>query len=279
MEMEFDTKQMSPADHAALIDAVRRLEQVGPALRLSRIVGRQLNFVKRLAPEKAAKLIDGATMAALRAALRAAIASLAGKPVRNRNRAHKIIAAASGAAGGALGLVSLPFELPLTTTVMLRSIADIARAEGEDLAQAESALACLEVFALDGRELGADVSESGYFAVRTLLARSVSEAARYIASRGIIDETAPALLRLLAQIGSRFGLVVSQKLLAQATPAIGAVGGAAINLAFIDHFQSLAKGHFTVRRLERLYGEAYVRDEYKRIAAAHNPDEIQPPAA
>ncbi len=111
------------------------------------------------------------------------------------------------------------------------------------------------------------------------MARSVSEAARYIASRGIIDETAPALVRLLAQIGSRFGVVVGQKFLAQATPALGAVGGAAINLAFIDHFQSLAKGHFTVRRLERQYGEVYVRDEYQRIAAARIPDEIRPPAA
>jgi hypothetical protein len=279
MEIEFDTRPMSPADHAALIDAVRRLEEVGPALRLTRIVGQQLNFIKRLAPERVARIIDGATMAAMRAALRVAVASLAGKPVRDRNRMHRIMAAASGAAGGALGLVSMPFELPLTTTVMLRSIADIARAEGEDLAAPESALACMEVFALDGRDIGADVSESGYFAVRAVLARSVSEAARYIASRGIIDETAPALVRLMAQIGSRFGLVVSQKFLAQATPAIGAVGGAAINFAFIEHFQSLAKGHFTVRRLERVYGDAYVRSEYQRIAAARSPDEIQPPAA
>ncbi|MGO9392741.1 EcsC family protein [Rhodoblastus sp.] len=279
MNVQFDTSQMSPADHAALIDAVRRLERVGPALRLSRMVGRKLNLAKGLAPEKVGKIIDGAAMAAMRAALRAAIASLAGKPLQNRNRAHKLMAAASGAAGGALGLVSLPFELPVTTTVMLRSIADIARSEGEDLGKPEAALACLEVFALDGREIGANVTESGYFAVRTLLARSVSEAARYIASRGIIDETAPALVRLLAQLGSRFGVVVGQKFIAQATPALGAFGGAAINLAFIDHFQSLAKGHFTVRRLERQYGEVHVRDEYQRIAAARFPDEIRPPAA
>ncbi|WP_294534661.1 EcsC family protein [uncultured Rhodoblastus sp.] len=279
MNIQFDTSKMSPADHAALIDAVQRLEHVGPALRLSRAVGRKLNFAKGFAPERVSKIIDGAALAAMRAALRAAIGSLAGRPMRDRNRSHKIMAAASGAAGGALGLVSLPFELPLTTTVMLRSIADIARAEGENLDDPEAALACLEVFALDGREVGANVAESGYFAVRTLLARSVTEAARYIASRGLIDETAPALIRLLAQLGTRFGLVVSQKMLAQATPAIGAFGGAAINIAFIDHFQSLAKGHFTVRRLERRYGGVYVRDEYQRIAAARIPDEIQPPAA
>ncbi len=120
---------------------------------------------------------------------------------------------------------------------------------------------------------------SGYFAIRGLLARSISEAARYIASRGVVDEAAPALVKLMTQIGARFGFVVSQKFLAQATPALGAVGGAAINLAFIDHFQSLAKGHFTVRRLERKYGADHVRSEYERIANASEPDEIQPPAA
>jgi hypothetical protein len=275
-----DKTQMTPADHAALMDAVRRLEHIGPALRMANAVGRKVNFLKNLAPEKAARLIDGATMAAMKVALRAALASLSGRPVRDRNRAHKIMAVASGAAGGALGLASLPFELPLTTTVMLRSIADIARSEGEDLRDPEAALACLEVFALDGRAPVEDsISDSGYFAIRGLLARSVTEAARYIASRGVIDETAPALIKVMAQIGARFGVVVSQKFVAQATPALGAVGGAAINLAFIDHFQSLARGHFTVRRLERKYGEDHVRSEYQRIATAREPDEISPPAA
>jgi hypothetical protein len=279
MRPNIDTSQMNPADHADLIDAVRRLEHIGPALRLANAVGRKVNFLKNLAPEKAAKVIDGAAMAAMKVALRVALASLSGRPVRDRARTHKFLAAASGAAGGALGLASLPFELPVTTTVMLRSIAEIARAEGEDLRDPEAALACLEVFALDGRTPGDSISESGYFAIRGLLARSVSEAARYVASRGVIDETAPALLRLMAQIASRFGLVISHKFIAQATPALGAFGGAAINLAFIDHFQSLAKGHFTVRRLERKYGQEEVRSEYQRIAGAREPDEIQPPAA
>ena len=64
-----------------------------------------------------------------------------------------------------------------------------------------------------------------------------------------------------------------------AASVLGAAGGAAINFAFMDHFQSLAKGHFTVRRLERIYGPEPVRAEYQRISSAHEPDEIQPPAA
>jgi hypothetical protein len=279
MGPKLDTTQMTPADHAALMDAVRRLEHVGLALKLANVVGRKVNILKDMAPEKAIKAIDGATMAAMKFALRVALASLWGRPIRDRDRTHKVLAAASGAAGGAFGIASLPFELPVTTAVMLRSIADIARSEGEDLRDPETHLACLEVFALDGRAPGDNVTDSGYFAIRSLLARSVSEAARYIASRGVIDETAPAVLRLLAAVAARFGIVVSQKFVAQATPALGAVGGAAINVAFIEHFQSLAKGHFTVRRLERKYGPDEVRSEYQRIAGAREPDEIQPPAA
>ena len=55
--------------------------------------------------------------------------------------------------------------------------------------------------------------------------------------------------------------------MAQAVSVVGAVGGAAVNLAFIEHFQDLAHGHFTVLRLERIYGADAVRAEYGRMKA------------
>ena len=73
-------------------------------------------------------------------------------------------------------------------------------------------------------------------------------------------------MRLIAQIASRFGVVVTQKLAAQAVPVIGAVGGAAVNYAFIDHFQEMARAHFIVRRLERRYGKDAVRTAYERLS-------------
>jgi hypothetical protein len=145
---------------------------------------------------------------------------------------------------------------------MLRSIADIARSEGEDLRAAESKLACLEVFALGGRSSTGNATESGYFAVRTALATAVSEAAQYISERGLAKEGAPVIARLIAQIASRFGVIVSEKAAAQAVPALGALGGALVNLAFIGHFQDMARGHFTIRRLERTYGKEVVRNAY-----------------
>ena len=51
---------------------------------------------------------------------------------------------------------------------------------------------------------------------------------------------------------------------AQAVPVIGAAGGALINTLFMDHFQDMAHGHFTVRRLERKYGEEVVKLAYEQ---------------
>jgi hypothetical protein len=49
------------------------------------------------------------------------------------DKTHKILVFATGAGGGSFGLPALAVELPVTTTIMLRSIADIARSEGEQI--------------------------------------------------------------------------------------------------------------------------------------------------
>ena len=98
-----------------------------------------------------------------------------------------------------------------------------------------------------------------------MLAKSVSEAARHLLDRGLRDQASPLLVRFIAQISARFGVVVSQKVAAQSLPLIGAASGAAINYAFVDHFQTVARGHFTVRRLERTSGTSLVRAEFDRL--------------
>jgi hypothetical protein len=103
--------------------------------------------------------------------------------------------------------------------------------------------------------------------MRALLARSISEAAQYVATSTAASQSAPVIMRLIHQIAARFGVAVTQKAMAQAVPLLGAAGGAAINYAFIHHFQSLATGHFTMRRLERKYGVDLVKDRYNAIQA------------
>jgi hypothetical protein len=260
-----DTETMQPEDVASLRQAVRILEQTTWASRLASLAGRQIELAGRLIPERAAHVISSTTQAALQISMRAALLTVRRRPAAASIRLHRSLVAVSGAAGGALGLLSLPVELPISTTIILRSIAEVAQAEGEDLSRPEAALRLLEVFALGARQPGQDLTESGYFAVRALLARMVSEAARYLAGKSVADEAAPVLVRLISAIAARFGIVVSQKLAAQAIPIIGAVGGVAVNLAFINHFQDLARGHFTVRRLERKYGVATVRTVYEKL--------------
>ena len=252
-------------DRRALERAVKALEHTNIATRLASTVGRQLGVVGRFLPPGVSGLVNRAAEHAIRSGLHVALGSLAKKRLGDSRRMHKVMAVASGAAGGAFGLSSLPVELSVSTIIILRSIADIARNEGEDLTHPDVGLACLQVFALGAHDKDENFAEGGYYATRGLLAKTVSEASRYVLSHGISDEAAPVLLRLVSQIGARFGIVVSEKLAAQALPIIGAAGGAAVNYAFADHFQSLAFGHFTVRRLERRYGGDVVRAEYDRL--------------
>src|SRR5262245_23302662 len=235
---------MTEEDLDALRAAAATLEHPGLAARLGNIAGKPIELVGRALPEAASKAVAAATTKALEAALAVALHTMEKEP-----KAASRLLRRRGAVGGGFGLAALPVELPISTIIMLRSIGDIARSEGEDLADAESALACLQVFALGTRDGEANAAESGYFAARGLLAKAVAEAARFIAERGVLAEGAPALVRFIAQIASRFGVVVTQKLAAQAVPVVGALGGAAVNYAFIDHFQEVARAHFVVRRL------------------------------
>jgi hypothetical protein len=261
---------LSEQDYDALLTAVRELEHTSFALHLANLVGRQIGQVRKLIPASVTNIVNRAAESAIKNAFQIALRSLGWQSPditpKNTRRLHKAAIVFSGAVGGAFGLASLPVELPLSTTIILRSIADLAQREGEDLTDPEALLACLQVFALGGREMEQDFTESGYFATRGLFAKSVSEAARYLISRGVTDEASPVLLRFLSQIGARFGVVVSQKLAAQAVPVLGAAGGAALNFAFLTHFQRIAHGHFTVRRLERTYGVQRIKNEYERLA-------------
>ena len=258
---------LAPDDLEALRRAVHALENPSLAARLTNMVGKPIELIGYALPDaRVERDLGGYEQSARHGAAGGAQDNAARIRAPDRSCSTSALVTASGAAGGALGLATLPIELPVSTIIMLRSIAEIAQSEGENLSDPEAALSCVEVFALGGRTGSDDASESGYFAVRGILAKSVTEAARYVAQRGVVAEGAPVLVRFLAQVASRFGVVVSQKVAAQAFPIIGALGGAAVNYAFLEHFQDVARGHFTVRRLERVYGKELVRTEYARLA-------------
>lgn len=149
---------------------------------------------------------------------------------------NKAVVSASGAASGFLGLPGLAFDLPLTTGMIIRSLAEIARANGEDIASDSCRRACLEIFALGGPEIEDDSAEIGYWSTRAALSQL-------------------AIQNLLNQAAKQFGLALTQKVSAQLVPAIGAVAGGGLNFIFMDYYQQMARVHFAIRALERETGD------------------------
>lgn len=152
------------------------------------------------------------------------------------NRLHRLATAASGAASGFAGFPGVVFDIPFTTMTILRSIAEVARDSGEDLTAEDTRRACLEVLAFGGPGSADDDTELGYWATRL----------------GVNHLTINLLIKSAA---SRIGLVLSDKLMAQAVPVAGALTGGLLNYAFTEYYQSMARVHFCLRALERRIGE------------------------
>jgi hypothetical protein len=121
------------------------------------------------------------------------------------------------------------------------------------------------VLGMGGPSSSDDNADIGYFIVRGTLAQSVSKATSEIAAKGLSGHGSTALLKFLQTVASRFSVQVSEQVAAKSIPAIGAVLGAMVNTVFIDHFQQMAHGHFTVRRLERQYGQLAVERAFQTI--------------
>lgn len=153
---------------------------------------------------------------------------------------HRGVVAASGAVAGFAGGPLAIAEIPFAMAMMFRSIALVARRHGEDLEDVETRRACLEVFGfgtLRAANAAEEEVEASYWAVRAALTH------------------APIRLFIRA-VAARFSVVVSEQALATATPVLGALAGSSVNLLFMRHFQTMAEIHFTLRALERKYGDA-----------------------
>lgn len=261
---------LSPEHLEELRHARRLLESPSLAARITDLIGRPIEQAIHVLPERAVRTIHLTTEKALERALGVALATVGKDTGREASSGwHRLATATTGAMGGMFGLPGLALELPVTTLIMLRSIGDIARSEGQDLGDIGTRVACLEVFALGSPSTKADDgAESGYWAVRATLAGLVSDAAAHVAQHGASRATSPALVRLVQRIAARFGLVVEEKVALELVPVVGAVSGALINTVFMAHFQSVARGHFTVRRLETIYGVDAVRAAYERLGSS-----------
>ncbi|MNF74237.1 EcsC protein family protein [compost metagenome] len=266
-------------DLQALEKAVNLLEQNTITEKMTKVVGKPLDYLMGKLPKGTEKQIHSIVEKALHKAADAALWSLDNEPNREAStKTNKLFAAISGAVGGAFGFTALAIELPVSTTIMLRSVADIARSEGFDLDKIETKQACLEVFALGGPSEDDDAVDTAYYATRSftaeamqVLSKELAEIAAKQASANAVKNLTPAqtgkwLAALIEKIAARFGVVITEKAAAQAVPIIGAVAGATLNTMFTDYYQDMARGHFIVKRLEKKYGFELVKAEYTRIS-------------
>ncbi|PXX22403.1 MULTISPECIES: EcsC family protein [Burkholderia] len=266
---------LSPEDRDALRRAKQVLESPSLTMKLTGVLGAPVEKMIARLPDFATGKINDATQLALRKCLNIALRTLGkpqapdAEPEKPSNLLHKLAVATTGAAGGAFGFLALPVELPVTTTLIFRSVCDIARSEGEDLASVESQLQCLAVLGMGGNpDKQEEDADLGYFVLRGALAQAISKASSDITTKGIAAHSSAAVFKLVQTVASRFSVQVTEQMAAKSIPAIGAVLGATVNTLFIDHFQQMAHGHFTVRRLERKYGPAAIQAAYQTIDAS-----------
>ena len=259
-----------------LRDAYEQLENPSLAIRISSAVGMPVEAVTRelgkRAPEAVVDAVTQSTHKALEFVLQSSMRSIKAEPQATASpKWHTAAAMTTGAVAGFFGIQALIVELPLTTGIMFRSIADIARAEGESPEDPETILNCMQVFAMGSRASDKDdAAETSYYGVRLALGKAVTDALQYVASNRAGSVTAPALLRLISALASRFGIVVTQKAMAQTIPVIGAIGGGLVNTVFISHFQDMARAHFAIRALERKYGPDVIQSAYLRISSGES---------
>lgn len=229
----------------ALVRAARRAN--GPVMavvnRLGGGVERQLSVLPAPVRVEVERLTAQALMAAH------GVAGIGGEA---EGRGTLAAVLATGAAGGAGGLLTSVAELPVTITVILRAIRAEAKRAGFDPAEDGIRAACLEVFAAGSPLAGDDGVNSAFLSAR-------------------LTVTGPALQKLVASVAPRLAAALGQKLAAQAVPILGALTGAALNAAFLRYYREMARIRFQLMRLSVQHGPEVVM---ARFAAASAPAQI-----
>lgn len=266
----------SATDLADLKRAVCLMERPSLAIQIANLAGSPIEWGVEKLPKGARESVYSVVHAALGKSVTAALWTMgAQKQSRASTKLHKVAAAASGAVGGFFGFAGLLLELPISTTIMMRAVADVARSEGFSVSELPVQVACIEVFALGGSSGKDDAADSAYYMARGVVAEvarhTSSELAKLAAkkaSHGALSisskDAGKLLAKLIEAVAARFGIVMTEKMAAQIVPIVGAVTGATINTLFTNHYQDMARGHFIVKRLEQKYGSAKVKAAYRK---------------
>ena len=260
-------------DYQDLKRAAELLTTPSITAQISNIVGSPFEKVVENLPAKLRNSIQETVSSALHKAINGAVKTMDNKPTKASTIKHKLMAAGSGALGGVFGAPALILEIPISTTIIMRAVADIARSEGFDVNDIETKRMCLEVFSLGGITKADDGSDTGYYFTRIALNEVMKsfnkELSKIVVEKGI-TRLSPAqvgamMAKLVEAVATKFGIVITGKIASQIVPVIGAVTGATINSLFVDYYQDMALGHFTIKRLEKKYDFDHLREEFEKL--------------
>jgi uncharacterized protein (DUF697 family) len=235
------------ADIAAL--AKRQRQAGGLLLKAINAVGGSVEDGLKVLPKGLRDQIDDLARTALRQSYDLAQNSRKGLGARVvGDRLHGIMAAMSGALGGAGGIPTALAELPVATTLIFRAVQGVAEIYGEDITSPETRIECLRVFGAGGPQDGDDGVDTAFIGAR-------------------LTVTGASVNALISKVAPRFAVVLGQKLASQAVPVLGAAAGAGTNYAFTNYYIEMAHVHFGLRRLCRTADPDLVADAFHSALA------------
>lgn len=219
-----------PTVHREIARLARLHEQAGGVgMQVLHIVGGGAEKAIDKVPERYRARIDRLTRTGLEQAV--GLASVSRRVVRDRGEGFdRVMATASGAAGGLFGIVGAMVELPATVAMLMRAMLGVAAEHGLDADSDLVRRECLRIFAVAGPMADDDATDLGLLAAR-------------------LSITGQSLSALVARVAPRLAASLGPKLVAQSVPVLGAVAGGAINYAFASYYQQLARVHFGLMRL------------------------------
>lgn len=241
---------LSPSTEAEIARLAKRAQKAGgPMMRIINLAGGQAEGMLGKLPQGVRDRLEDVTGSALERCYGAAAGVRRSGVLPDAGKhGHKIAVAMSGGAGGFGGLGSAVLELPATVSVFFAAIQKIAASHGFDPDDEAIRLECLRVFGSGSPLEEDDGVNTGFLASRIVLNGAGAHA-------------------MIARIAPRFAIAMGQKLAAQTVPVIGAVTGAAINVAFLRYYEELAHVRFALMKLARSHAEGEVLHAFRAANA------------
>lgn len=234
-----------PADQIAAL-ATRHRKAGGLVMTIVNAAGTRIESRLEMLPDSVKDRIEAVAASALDRSYRLAGRTVATGP-KLGERGHLALATLTGAVGGFGGLASALAELPVTVTVIFRSLQRIAAEYGYDPQDEGVRMECLQVFGSGSPLERDDGVNTSFLGARVTITGATLN--------GVISAVAP-----------RFATVLGEKLAAQAVPLLGSVAGAGINYAFVSYYQEMAHVRFGLKRLAEVHGDEAVLAAFRAAA-------------